>query len=179
MYTPAQRLMILNLANDAVIAAVGKNPLINSGDDPLFDQLSGVFVTLKKNGDLRGCIGYPEAVMPLRDAIIKSARSAALHDPRFPPVTISELSSIKIEVTVLSALFPIDPKDVVIGTHGLVAEMGSHRGLLLPQVPVEWGWGREEFIAHTCNKAGLPMDAWKKGAKLFGFTGEVIVKDEE
>ncbi len=177
MYTPEQRNMILDLASDAVHAAVSRNPLINSGNDPLFDQLSGVFVTLKKNGDLRGCIGYPEAVMPLRDAIIKSARSAALQDPRFHPVSKAELTSIKIEVTVLSPLFSIDPLDVVVGTHGLVVEMGNHRGLLLPQVPEEWGWNREEFIAHTCNKAGLPMDAWKKGAKLFGFTGEVISEE--
>ncbi len=174
MYTPAQRKMIIGLANDAVAAAVNRNPLADSADDPLFSQLSGVFVTLKKNGDLRGCIGYPEAVMPLREAITKSARSAALHDPRFPPVTQPELASITIEVTVLSPLFPIKPEDVVVGTHGLVVEMGGHRGLLLPQVPEDWGWNREEFLNHTCNKAGLPMDAWKKGAKLFGFTGEVI-----
>jgi AmmeMemoRadiSam system protein A len=131
-------------------------------------------VTLHLEGALRGCIGYPEAVFPLYQAIIRGAAGAALSDPRFPPVSREEVGALEIEISVLSLLAPIQPDDVVVGTHGLVIEHGEARGLLLPQVPTEWGWDREQFLHHTSLKAGLPGDAWRQGATLFAFTAEVF-----
>ncbi len=142
--------------------------------DALFTQPLGAFVTLSQRGNLRGCIGYPEAVYPLYETIMRSGMSAALHDPRFSPVTPGELADLHIEISVLSPLRQATPEEVEVGTHGLVIERGHYRGLLLPQVPVEWGWNREEFLEDTCRKAGLPADAWREGATLYTFTAEVF-----
>ncbi len=136
----------------------------------------GVFVTLHRKGELRGCIGYVEAVKPLYQAVRDMAVAASTEDPRFPPVETTELSDIDIEITVLSPLSRIlDPESVTVGKHGLVVRRGGHSGLLLPQVPVEQGWNREEFLAQTCLKAGLPTDAWKdRATELYVFTGQVF-----
>lgn len=136
----------------------------------------GVFVTLHKKGELRGCIGYVEPIKPLYLATRDMAISAATEDPRFPPVTIEELPMIDIEITVLSPLERItDPRLIEVGKHGLVIRKGFHSGLLLPQVPIEQGWTREEFLTGVCWKAGLPPDAWKEpDAELYVFTGQVF-----
>ncbi|MBM3313204.1 AmmeMemoRadiSam system protein A [candidate division WOR-3 bacterium] len=136
----------------------------------------GAFVTLHKHGDLRGCIGYVEAVKPLYQTVKEMAIAAATEDPRFPPVRVEELPAIDLEITVLSPLQPLaSPESVMVGKHGLVIRKGFHSGLLLPQVPVEQGWTREQFLAHTCLKAGLPPDSYKaKDAQLFCFTGQVF-----
>jgi AmmeMemoRadiSam system protein A len=97
-----------------------------------------------------------------------------LDDPRFPPVTPAEAPHLKIGISVLSPLQPIRPEEVVVGRHGLVVTQGNRRGLLLPQVPIEWKWDRETFLSQTCLKAGLPADAWQHGAQLQGFTAEVF-----
>ena len=147
-----------------------------------FDRKSGVFVTINTypRGDLRGCIGYPEPVFPLKDALVYSAQSAC-HDPRFMPLSEREAASCTVEVTVLSQPEVMGcrkedlPKNIVIGRDGLIIEYGGRRGLLLPQVPVEWGWGPEEFLEHLCAKAGLPSDAWKhKDTVISSFTGEIF-----
>jgi AmmeMemoRadiSam system protein A len=104
----------------------------------------------------------------------ETARSAAFDDPRFTPVTADEVAGLEIEISVLSPLLPINPKEIVVGRHGLVIQKGLRRGLLLPQVPVEWGWDRETFLVQTCKKAGLPLDAWKQGADIQAFTAEVF-----
>jgi uncharacterized protein (TIGR00296 family) len=143
-----------------------------------------VFTTLKTHpaDDLRGCIGIPEPVMSLRDALIRSAMSAATEDPRFPNVTPGELEGITVEVTLMTPPEPIEASSpeqllemVQIGVHGLIAVRGGMRGLLLPQVPVEQGWDTEEFLRHTCWKAGLPPESWKDGVTRFQwFTGQVF-----
>jgi hypothetical protein len=149
----------------------------------VLNEKRGVFVTLKKypENTLRGCIGHPYPDSRLIDSLLDSAISAGVRDPRFPPVSKSELEEIKIEVTVLSPpkMLTCDPEEyaskIELGKHGLIVEAGMSKGLLLPQVPIEWGWDKEEFLAQTCIKAGLPRDAWKsKDTKVYVFEGEVF-----
>lgn len=179
MFSPTQRQALLQLAREAVTSAVTRTSLPRPAEtETLFTQPLGAFVTLTKDGNLRGCIGFPEPVYPLYEAIIHGGISAALRDPRFPPVSPAELSELHIEISVLSPLRQAMPEEVEVGTHGLVVEQGRFRGLLLPQVPVEWGWTREEFLAQTCRKAGLPAGAWRSGATLYTFTAEVFGEKE-
>jgi len=146
------------------------------------DEKRGVFVTLNtKEGDLRGCIGFPLPVYPLKDALVSAATSAATEDPRFPEVVLDELDGLVVEVSVLTVPEQVkDPaknalKEVVVGRDGLIIQKGPWSGLLLPQVPVEWKWNVKEFLDHTCNKAGLPAGAWKEaGVKLSKFSAEVF-----
>jgi len=152
-----------------------------------FQQKKGVFVTLltfpQKN--LRGCIGIPEPVMKLQDAI-REAASSATRDPRFPPVDQKELDYIIVEVTLLTKPELINVKNpkeylsqIVVGRDGLIAEKGFFRGLLLPQVPVEYNWEVEEFLSQTCMKAGLPPDAWfEKDTKIYKFSGQIFAEKE-
>lgn len=137
----------------------------------------GAFVTLKKNGELRGCIGHIEADKPLYQVVSEMAIAAATADPRFPPVTISELPQIKIEISVLSPLKKVENIDeIVVGRDGLVIRKGFSQGLLLPQVPVEWGWEREEFLRQMAIKAGLSPENWKE-AELFRFSAQVFSEE--
>ncbi|MGN0098429.1 MAG: TIGR00296 family protein [Candidatus Methanomethylophilaceae archaeon] len=148
-----------------------------------FGDPRGVFVTVNEfpSGDLRGCIGYPYPVMSLGDAVDSSARSAC-HDPRFPDLSVRELDHVTVEVTILTVPEEIDHDDprslpgmVHIGEDGLIIEFKGRRGLLLPQVPVEWGWDAETFLRHLSMKAGLPPDAWTwDGARIWSFGGEVF-----
>ena len=147
-----------------------------------FERKSGVFVTINTypQGNLRGCIGYPEPAFPLKDALVYSAQSAC-HDPRFMPLSEREAANCTVEVTILSQPEVMEcekndlPKNIVIGRDGLIIQFGRRRGLLLPQVPVEWGWGPEEFLEQLCAKAGLPSDAWKlKDTTIWSFTGEIF-----
>ena len=137
-------------------------------------ELRGVFTTLYLHGNLRGCVGYAIPVVPLYQAVAETARSAAFEDSRFQPVGRQEAPELEISLSVLSPLFPIQPEDVEVGRHGLVISLGAHRGLLLPQVPGEYGWDRETFLQQTCRKAGLASDAWRKGASLEAFKAEVF-----
>jgi uncharacterized protein len=149
----------------------------------------GVFVTIsipvKGEKELRGCIGYPYPTNPLVDAVIDNAVNAATEDPRFEPLTAEELSKVVFEVSVLTPPEPVEtknPKEYVskikVGEDGLIVERGPYKGLLLPQVPVEWGWCEEEFLCQCCMKAGLPPDTWlTKDAKIYKF--KAIVFDEE
>lgn len=142
----------------------------------------GVFVTLSKEGELRGCIGHPLPTTPLVDAVIDSAISSATRDPRFPPVTPGELPALEVEVSVLSKPGPIKvknpreyPKHIVIGRDGLIVEWSGYAGLLLPQVPIEWGWDAEEFLSHACMKAGLMPDHWlQEGVRISKFSAQVF-----
>ncbi len=135
------------------------------------------FVTLTKNGRLRGCIGYTEAVAPLFKGVQECAVAAATEDPRFPPVSSNELPFLRVEISVLTPLVSIRPEEVEVGRHGLMIAQGRNRGLLLPQVPVELGWDRETFLDQACVKAGLPPSAWRHGATLKAFTAEVFGED--
>ncbi len=152
-----------------------------------FKQNGGVFVTITTHpGDqLRGCIGYPEPVMPLIDAIKDAAVSACSRDPRFPAVKAEELKKLKVEVSLLTPPEEIKVKKqreliacVKVGKHGLIMERGYRRGLLLPQVPTEWGWDSEEFLCQTCMKAGLLPDSWlQEGTKCYKFEAEVFSEE--
>ncbi len=143
-------------------------------------NLRGVFVTLNKKGGLRGCIGFPEAVLPLYQAVSEAAVAAALKDYRFPPVTLKELPDIEIEISVLSPLEKVDDIDKIkVGKHGLVIRKGLRSGLLLPQVPVEYGWDRNEFLKRICEKAGLPAGAWRENAELYVFSAQVFHEEEK
>jgi AmmeMemoRadiSam system protein A len=123
----------------------------------------GAFVTLKKGGRLRGCIGHIIGDRPLWETIIQMAAQAAFNDPRFPPLKKEELDSVEIEVSVLSPLEPVDdPAEIMPGQDGLLISQKGLRGLLLPQVATEWGWDRETFLGQTCRKAGLAYDCWKE-----------------
>ena len=137
----------------------------------------GAFVTLTKGGDLRGCIGFIEPFLPLGQTVIRCAIYAATEDPRFPPVAAAELGRLRIEISVLTPAREIGrPELVQVGRHGLIVERDGRKGVLLPQVPVENGWDRKTFLAQGSLKAGLPADAWKRGAKLSVF--EAIVFHE-
>lgn len=179
MLSTDQRRFLLGLAREAIATMLESKQIISPVmvDNELREPY-GAFVTLTLGGDLRGCIGFPEPVFPLYEAVIRGGISAAVQDPRFPPVSRTELDELVVEISVLSPLVHAQPDDVVVGTHGLVIEKGRARGLLLPQVPVEWGWNREEFLTHTCRKAGLPYDAWQQGATLYTFTADVFSEVE-
>ncbi len=149
----------------------------------------GVFVTLTKHNApkhvaLRGCIGFPMPIYPLVKATIKAAIYAAVDDPRFPPVRESELDDLTVEVSVLTPPELIEgppeerPRRIKVGRDGLIIEKGIYSGLLLPQVPVEWGWDEEEFLAQTCWKAGLPPDCWlDEDTKVYRFTAEIFEEE--
>lgn len=141
-------------------AAAPPPPVSEQMDAPL-----GAFVTLKKGEHLRGCIGHIVGDGPLRQTIWDMARAAAFQDPRFPPVTAAEWPSLRLEISILSPLTRCpDAALVEVGRHGLLLRKGGRQGLLLPQVPLEWGWDRDAFLQHTCRKASLPLDAWKDPA---------------
>ncbi|MEM4474099.1 MAG: TIGR00296 family protein [Candidatus Bathyarchaeia archaeon] len=152
-------------------------------------KLCGVFVTINRliggEKELRGCIGYPYPTNPLVEAVIDSAISSATQDPRFPPLSIEELETVVFEVSILTPpeLINVEnpreyPSKIKIGEDGLIIERVIFRGLLLPQVPVEWGWDAEEFLCQCCLKAGLPPDCWlMKGTKVYKF--QAIIFEEE
>jgi uncharacterized protein len=176
----SQRKELLGIARRAVdrYLCAGKIPSEEGARGKLAAP-GAAFVTLTKNGRLRGCIGYTEAVAPLFKVVQECAVAAATEDPRFPPVSANELPSLRVEVSVLTPLVPIRPEEVEVGRHGLMVTQGKLRGLLLPQVPVEWGWDRETFLDQTCVKAGLPPSAWRHGATLRAFTAEVFSEEEK
>jgi len=163
----------------------GNKIKLESEFEKKFSFNSGVFVTLNKTGELRGCIGFPMPVKKLSRAIVDMAIAAATEDPRFSPVTIKELGDIVFEVTVLTQPIEIDVSDpteylskIKVGSDGLIISHSFKSGLLLPQVPGEYGWNEEEFLQHTCLKADLAKDFWKSGeAKIEKFEG-IVFKEE-
>ena len=170
--TPEQRTALLALARSAILECVCHPQGVATGtSDPALQAAGAAFVTLTRRGELRGCIGYVEAIKPLAEAVAHCAVSAATADPRFLPVTPDELPDLRIEISVLSTLRRIDqPSQIQVGEHGLHISQGGRRGLLLPQVATEFGWDRETFLRQTCLKAGLPGDAWRRGAEIRVFT---------
>lgn len=190
MYSETQHQAFLALARAAIHARVEQDvdylrrlreeglaaldptpaPLLEPGPDP-----SGVFVTLHRHGQLRGCIGHLGADRSIESAIVGAAVAAACEDPRFPPVGPGELPTIALEISVLTPLDRVNGVDEIeVGRDGLVIEQGMQRGLLLPQVATEWGWDRETFLAHACLKAGLDADAWRHDATIWRFQAEVF-----
>ena len=177
---------LVKMARKAVSELLKNNSKINDSEfNSKYDFSSGVFVTLNKQNSLRGCIGYPLPVKNLSEGLIEAAIAAATQDSRFTPVNIDELDQIVFEVTVLTPPIEIkadDPMEylssIKVGRDGLIVENAYTSGLLLPQVPTEYGWNVEEFLCYTCEKAGLVKDAWKdKTTKVSRFEG-VIFKEE-
>src|SRR4051812_8246183 len=175
MLTSEQRQRLLALARSSVEAQVRGDAVVEPGALPMPDA-SGVFVTIKQRGELRGCLGTLQNRSGLAAEVIRCAADSASEDPRFPRVSPRELPELALEISVLGPLEEIDPSPdaFTIGVHGLVVEQGFRRGLLLPQVATEWGWTPEQFLRQTCVKAGLPAEAWRHGARVFRFAAEVF-----
>jgi AmmeMemoRadiSam system protein A len=175
MINEADRRSLLRLARETIAARVLAQPEPTPQSCEAFSVHAGVFVSIHSCGDLRGCIGHIEPNETLGALIPRCAIAAATTDPRFPAVSAQELPDLDIELSILGPLEPAhNPDDFEIGRHGLVVEMGMHRGLLLPQVATQWKWNGETFLAQTCRKAGLPAEAWKHGATVWRFEAEVF-----
>ncbi len=183
-----QRRTLLRIAHEAILCALERRPFPEAPPFPSgLSEPRGVFTTLYLGGDLhreshrqlRGCVGYAMPIAPLYRAVAETARAAAFDDSRFLPVTQEEVPQLEVSLSVLSRLVSILPEAVEVGRHGLLISDGVRRGLLLPQVPVEYGWDRETFLEETCRKAGLPLDAWRKGASIEAFTAEVFSDADE
>jgi uncharacterized protein len=174
------RQSLLCLARLAITEAVSRGQIL--ADIPagaIFSEQCGVFVTLHVGKRLRGCVGVVEPEHPLGDSIVRCATGAALRDPRFPAMRSHELTHLQIEISLLSAPRPACPREIQIGTHGLLLLLGRHRGLLLPQVAVTHQLSAQQFLAETCRKAELPPEAWRDPeAQLFSFTCEVFSSGE-
>jgi len=184
-FTREQRQLLLGIARGAIASGLAGEPL---PDSPPSSPLSsnwhglvaprGVFTTLYLTGQLRGCVGYASPIRPLFRAVAETSRAAAFEDSRFWPVTPEEARELEFSLSVLSPVFAIAASEVQVGRHGLLISSGSRRGLLLPQVAVEHEWDRETFLAQTCQKAGLPLDAWRRSATIEAFTAEVFGDDD-
>lgn len=176
-YTLEEKKVLLKLARDTITdyLSTGKTGEYSVFSEK-FNEPRGVFVTLHKHGELRGCIGYIEPIKPLQQAVIDNAINSATQDPRFPQVSPKELPSIKIEISVLSVPSEIKvPDEFIIGKHGIIIRKGFRSAVFLPQVAPEQGWTREETLAHLCLKAGLSPDEWQKpGMRFFVFTADVF-----
>ena len=173
---PAQQEILLLLAREAVSYYLKTGDhLEKDTQDKILLERRGAFVTLKVKGELRGCIGYPIPYKSLYKTIIDAAVSAASADYRFLSLTTEELQDTKIEISILSAPRPItDISEIKVGIHGIVISKEPKKGLLLPQVPVEWNWDLETYLEHGCQKAGLAKNEWKKDAKIEIFSAQVF-----
>ncbi|MFN3504796.1 MAG: AmmeMemoRadiSam system protein A [Caldimicrobium sp.] len=170
---------LFNLVREVLKRAFEKKPLINlppSRDEyPHLYEKRGVFVTLLKKGALRGCMGslFPEH--PLYEEIVEVALNSAFKDPRFPPLEEKELSEVEIEISLLTPMKRAKPEDIEVGKHGIYIKKGFYRGILLPQVAVEYNWDKETFLKHTCLKAGLPEDCYlDPEVEIYIFTAEIF-----
>jgi AmmeMemoRadiSam system protein A len=178
MFTDAERDTLLDLARRSVTAHVTHAPppaMPPAPGNAPWPQVSGVFVTLKRHRQLRGCLGTLDSHRSVVEDVARLAAEASSDDPRFSPMTPDELAGTTLEISVLGPLARVSaPDDIVIGRHGLVVEQGHRRGLLLPQVASERSWSVPEFLRQTCIKAGLPTDAWERGATVYTFDAEVF-----
>ncbi len=173
--------ILVKLARQAIISTFNREESINTKHIKL-NEKTGVFISLHehKTNELRGCIGFSEAAYPLSVAVIEAAKAAAFSDSRFQPIQENELGNMTIEISVLTKPTHIyNINEIELGKDGLIVERGSNKGLLLPQVAVEYNWGREEFLSHACNKAGLPLDYWKNNKiKIYKFQAEIFKEKE-
>ena len=177
MLNKLQQEKLLNIARQTLEEYIrnGRVPEFKETDSELV-QKCGVFVTLTKKGQLRGCIGYIQPILPLHEAVSKMAIESSTGDPRFPPVSPEELQDIHIEISVLTPLERIeDIKKIEIGKHGLYIRKGFYSGLLLPQVATSYDWNKWEFLNQTCIKAGLPADSWRdKDTEIYIFSAQIF-----
>ena len=166
---------LLKLARRAIEARVRRQPAPVPERGGRLDDPHGAFVTIHCDGDLRGCLGRLDPDEPLAETVAQLAASVSDSDPRFSPVQPGELGGIDVEISVLTPEREVASiAEVVVGRHGLIVEQGGRRGLLLPQVATEYGWDAETFVSHTCLKAGLPADAWRRGARMLVFEAQVF-----
>ncbi|NQT75708.1 MAG: AmmeMemoRadiSam system protein B [Candidatus Omnitrophica bacterium] len=168
---------LIEIARSSIVEAVtGKKQFAPGVTEERLKENCGAFVTIKKHGQLRGCIGYIIAVKPLHETVKDVARSAAINDYRFSPVTEKELDELELEISALTPLKRIKGIDEIeVGKHGLYMKRGLNSGLLLPQVATEYGWDKETFLQHTSMKAGLPQDAWKDSStEIYTYSAEVF-----
>jgi len=179
--TSSEGELLIRIARSAIDYAVAKKPEPEVPRAPFLNEKRGVFVTLTKGGELRGCIGFPYPVMPLGEAVPQAATAAALEDPRFLPVTKNELRFITLEITVLTVPVALKgdpakrPEQVIVGKHGLIARGMGTSGLLLPQVATDYGWDAKTFLDHTCMKAGLSKQCWtSKNVEILTFEGQIF-----
>ncbi len=175
--SPADRQLLLQVARDSIAAHLqGKAAAPAKATSPVLEELRGAFVSLHRRGQLRGCIGYIEAIKPLLKTVSEMAPAAAFQDPRFRPLQADELADLEIEISVLTPLKLIKNTDEIeVGRDGLYIVRGPNRGLLLPQVATQYHWDRRTFLEQTCNKAGLPPDAWKDPTtQIFTFRAEIF-----
>ena len=173
-FSGEERAQLLRLAHDSIACAIDRREIALDPPTPHLAELRGAFTTLHRHGELRGCVGYVLPTFSVYRAVGETARAAAFDDNRFPPVTKEEAPDLEIELSILSPAKTIRAEEIEVGRHGLLISGHGRRGLLLPQVPVERGWDRTTFLEQTCRKAGLPGDAWQKGATIEAFTAEVF-----
>jgi len=188
MYSLEDGEFAVKTARRFIEAAVTGNEIKVDDIPDIFNKKSGVFVTINTypKQNLRGCIGYIEPIFPLIEGLGRASKSAALDDPRFPQVKKEELNNLVVEVSLLTPPELIQVKrtkqyikEIEIGRDGLIVERGLRKGLLLPQVPIEWKWKVEEFLSHTCMKAGLLPDCWlEENTKIYKFSAEIFSEVE-
>lgn len=179
--SPQVRRRLLGLAWEAIREHLAGRTVSWDESSQELRQPRGAFVSLKRRSDreLRGCVGHVQADYPLGEAVARAAVAAASEDPRFRPVTLEELPSLALEISVLGPLTPVSPDDVEVGIHGLLVRYQGRSGLLLPQVARAYGWDRETFLDFTCRKAGLPAATWRKpGCEILAFTAQVFGEEE-
>jgi uncharacterized protein len=173
-FSTEERRILLKLAHEAILSKFENREISLQSPSPHLAQQRGVFTTIYLHGALHGCVGFVFPVNSLYRNVAETARSAAFEDTRFAPITREEAAALEVSLSILSPLSPIASEEIEIGRHGLLITMAGHRGLLLPQVPVEQGWDRVTFLEQTCRKAGLPLDSWKNSAQIEAFTAEVF-----
>jgi len=178
-FSSEERNFLLKLAHLAIESSFDHSEISPQPPSPHLAEPRGAFTTLYHHGQLRGCVGFVEAIASLHQTVVETARAAAFEDTRFWPVTREELPGLQVSLSVLSKPHPITVEGIEVGRHGLIVSMGGRRGLLLPQVPVEHNWDRVTFLEQTCKKAGLPADIWRKGAAIEAFTAEVFGEQEK
>jgi AmmeMemoRadiSam system protein A len=176
--TDAQQLL-LGLARRAIEVWLTEHALPVVPQIALLQRRQGAFVTLFRNGELRGCIGQVEPLDGLGEVIVWCAVAAATRDPRFPPLTLAELPQTEVEISLLSPPVPVRPEELLVGRHGILVSRDGRHGLLLPQVAAERAWTAERFLSEACRKAGLAPQAWRDpGTQLYAFTAEVFRESE-
>jgi len=173
-FSPEERTLLLQLAHESILSALEGREIPLDSPTPHLAERRGAFTSLYLHGELRGCVGFVLPVSSVYRAVIDTARTAAFEDTRFYPVTLEEARQLEIELSILSPPRAITAEEVEVGRHGLLISMAGNRGLLLPQVPMERDWDRVVFLEQTCRKAGLPSDAWRRGAVIEAFTAEVF-----
>jgi len=176
--TPREKDYLKDVVRQSIASGLRKDAGWLPPEPPtaLLREAHGAFVSLKLHGDLRGCIGRIVDEQPLFQTIAHMAQAAAFEDPRFPPLTEAEFAALEVEISILGPITRChDPAAIEVGRHGLIMRQGMRQGLLLPQVPVEWCWDRETFLAHTCQKACLSPNAWTHpDTEIYCFEAEVF-----